>query len=654
VSFSLAITSAVKLASVQEAVDQSRALVTAPGRSQSSLRTRHVDRSYSTALLVLGAAAIHFAVTPEHISEYLPYGIFFAFLALAQLGLALALLIAPGRPLFVLGACGMGIVTAIWLASRTVGLPIGPDSVKPEPVGFIDLEATVMETIALLLFLRLLRRRTPKTRRRIRVALTTVPALLAAILAGLVGAGAAANPMMIAYNAAPAMPGQQSTPVTTLTGLAGAEPVKAFTLTAAATRIAGVDAWAYNGTVPGPELIVTQGDRVRVTLANRLPVATSIHWHGLIVPNAEDGVAGITQNAVPSGATYTYEFVANDVGTYWYHSHQDTLHQLIRGLFGAIVVLPRERSAAEERDYTVVIHHRTDGSGIEVNGSSSLRLAAAPGETVRLRLVSAYEPDGFNLAAIAPVLLGAPYVVSALDGHDLNQPQELGPERIVLGIGQRADLTFTMPASGSVHLVGLTGVAPFFSFGAGPPQAVVSIGDGPAPAGIDLAKVPQFDLTSYGIPAPDPVADAARFDVEARIVLRGGPGFRDGDFNFLDTFNGRAAPYVPPIHVRAGQLVRLRIINPSRNAHPIHIHGHVFTVLARNGRSLTGSPVHLDTVLVPPGETWDVGFVANNPGIWMLHCHILDHAASGMSMTINYDGISTPFTMGVQSGNIPE
>jgi len=106
------------------------------------------------------------------------------------------------------------------------------------------------------------------------------------------------------------------------------------------TSIGGVTAWTYNGVVPGPVLRVNQGDRVRVTLRNHLPVATTIHWHGVFVPNADDGVAGVTQNAVPSGQSYVYEFVARDPGTYWYHSHQDTSNQLPRGLYGSLVVLP--------------------------------------------------------------------------------------------------------------------------------------------------------------------------------------------------------------------------------------------------------------------------------------------------------------------------
>ncbi|TMD10819.1 MAG: hypothetical protein E6J00_14945 [Chloroflexi bacterium] len=112
---------------------------------------------------------------------------------------------------------------------------------------------------------------------------------------------------------------------------------------------------------------------------------------------------------------------------------------------------------------------------------------------------------------------------------------------------------------------------------------------------------------------------------------------------------------MPPIRVREGQLVHLRIVNTTTGKfHPIHIHGHVFTVLAKNGHPLTGSPVHVDAILAGPKETWDVAFKADNPGIWMLHCHVLGHAVAGMMMTINYEGISTPYSMGTDSGNVPE
>ncbi len=615
---------------------------------------RFVVRSYSAALLILGAAAIHFAVAPEHFQEYLPYGLFFVGLGLAQLGLAVAVLRAPSRRLYAIASGGTVAVIAIWLISRTVGLPLGPDAGKPEPVGFIDLLASIIEATAVLVLLRRIRIPSRSSRvGRIRRALSTTPALLAAVLAVFTGVGVAANPMMVAYNTAPAVPGQPSTSLVTLTAQPGSEPVDSFTLTAAPVRIGGQDAWAYNGTVPGPELRVTQGDRVKVLLINHLPVATSIHWHGINVPNASDGVAGITQDAVPPGGFYVYEFIANDPGTYWYHSHQDTMNQIPGGLFGSVVVAPNA-STPTVRDYTLMIHTLPNSDAVAVNGSASLHLEANPGDSVRLRLIDAVSAMDFGPTGTVqmPVLMGAPYMVAALDGHDLNQPQPLGPERIPLGMGQRADLVFTMPSAGAVRLVGIRGIAAFPW--TQPTSASVTIGNGPVPA-VNVRSLPTFDLTSYGVAAPDAVLDATRFDVTRQIVLAGGtPMFRNGTFDFADTFSGQAAPTIQPINVRLGDLVRLHIVNHSRQTHPIHIHGHIFSVLAKNGRTITGSPVHLDAILVRPGDSWDVGFVADNPGIWMLHCHVLIHAAGGMSMTINYDGISTPFTMGTRSGNVPE
>jgi FtsP/CotA-like multicopper oxidase with cupredoxin domain len=614
---------------------------------------RSVARLYSATLLTLGVAVIHFAAAAEHMPEYVPYGVFFIGLGVAQVALAIAIVAAPSRRLFVAAAVGTAAVIGLWLMSRTVGVPITPVPWRPERVGLLDFMATLLEAISIALFLLLIRLpRRPKARGRVRIGLSTVPAVLLAVLAGWLGVGSALNAMPVAFNAAPAVPGQASTSVADLVAARGNEPVKSFTLTAGVTTIGGREAWAYNGTVPGPELRVTQGDRVRVTLVNQLPDPTSIHWHGIRVPGAEDGVAGITQDAVPPGWSYTYEFVAQDAGTFWYHSHQDASNQVPRGLLGAITVAPRA-TATRERDYSLMVHLLPGTDTIAVNGSTKLHIDAAPGEIVRLRITNGAQP-GLDGAPLMPVLLGAPYVVAALDGHDLNEPQVLGPKRIPLGMGQRADLVFKMPASGAVSLLGIKGVAPFLPFG--PPQstASVTIGEGPVPAAVNVASLPRFDLTAYGLPASDPVADSGRYDVTREIVLNGGPMFRNGSWDFSDTFDGMASPNIPPIQVREGDLVRLHIVNRSPKFHPIHIHGHVFSLLARNGRPLSGSPVHVDAILVSPGETWDVAFKADNPGIWMLHCHVLGHAVAGMSMTINYQGISTPFTMGVRTGNVAE
>src|SRR5258707_11068930 len=151
-------------------------------------------------------------------------------------------------------------------------------------------------------------------------------------------------------------PSADATPITSLVAVQTDAPVKSFTLTTQPATIdigngKHFDAYTYNGTVPGPELRVQQGDMVVVTLVNKLPSSTTIHWHGISVPNAEDGVAGLTQDAVKPGESYTYRFIANEVGTYWYNSHQDTSTQLPLGLYGAIIIEPKNQPVHYDRDY---------------------------------------------------------------------------------------------------------------------------------------------------------------------------------------------------------------------------------------------------------------------------------------------------------------
>jgi FtsP/CotA-like multicopper oxidase with cupredoxin domain len=165
--------------------------------------------------------------------------------------------------------------------------------------------------------------------------------------------------------------------------------------------------------------------------------------------------------------------------------------------------------------------------------------------------------------------------------------------------------------------------------------------------------VPLLDVTRYGAATTDPIV-TNNPDVTAEIVLDKHPGIRDGRPQVIHTINGQASPNVAPINVEPGQIVHLHIVNNTEEYHPMHLHGHVFSALTENGRPVQGSPVHLDSILVGPNQTWDVAFLADNPGIWMLHCHVLLHASMGMSMTINYAGISTPYTMGTSSGNVPD
>jgi FtsP/CotA-like multicopper oxidase with cupredoxin domain len=593
----------------------------------------------SAAGLVLGAAAIHLSVAPAHFREYAPYGFFFVAAGAAQAALALAVLAREGRAV-PLAACVVNVgLIVLWALSRTTGMPIGPHPGRPEAVGVADVACVALEAVCLAPLLLLALRRSPTRERRLGRSLAAAPAILLAGVLTLTGVGSAlsAPPPMSMPAASPG-----GTAVTSLTEQPGSQPVRSFALTAAAAQVGGRPVWAYNGTVPGPELVVTQGDRVRVELVNHLPVATTIHWHGVEVPNAEDGVPGVTQDAVPSGGAYTYEFVVRSAGTFWYHSHQDTLQQLPRGLYGALVVEPASGRVAEDRDDTVLLHRSPSSGDLLTNGAAGLHLDAAPGQTTRLRLIDAV-PPGMGGQPEVLGLLGAPYRVVALDGRDVHGPQLLGPERLTLGMGQRIDVAFTMPADRSMRLEG---------FASASAMTPVTVGDGPAPASENLALAPAFDPTRYGTPAPDPAAGPA--DAMYPIMLGAHGGFRDGRPELIHTLNGGASPDVPPIVVHEGQRVRLRFVNDTGEWHPMHLHGHTLSVLAVDGAPVEGSPVHLDTVLVAPRQTVDVAFIADNPGVWMLHCHVLLHAAFGMSMMIDYAGVSTPYLAGGPAGNVPE
>jgi len=603
------------------------------------------------AMLTLGAAAIHLSAAPDHLTEYAPFGVLFIAVGLAQAVLGPAAWLRPSRRVFAASVLIAFGCLVVWTISRTAGLPFGPSPGRPEAAGFPDLVTTVFEVTSIPLFLTLIvrgPRQAPD--RRYGWLGGMVPLAVLLTLLTFLGVMTGLNPLPFAVNMGTAAPGPGVTPLQTLTEPPGDEPVKAFTLTAEVSQQAGHEVWTYNGTAPGPELRVTQGDRVRVTLINHLPAATSIHWHGLRLPNAEDGVAGLTQQALAPGQTYTYEFVVKDPGTYWYHSHQDTEHQVPKGLYGALVVLPR-RGPTYDRDYAVAVgdlNGSDAGDRIGANGVlGDLHLAAHPGEMVRLRLIDAIQGDMSGFPELL-TLLGTAYRVIALDGHDLIGPADLGPELLPIGIGQRYDLAFRMPAGSQVKLVDNRARQ-------GSQHArtwTVTLGEGATPPTVPVQT--RFDLTTYGTAAPDEVALHQTFDVSRDLVVTNQHGFRYGSEQFLHMFNGRTFPDTQPIIVREGQFVRLRFVNDTDEYHPIHLHGHVYSVISKNGRRISGSPVHLDSILVGPHETWEGAFLADNPGLWMLHCHVLVHAAFGLSTMVSYEGVSTPYSIGSRSGNFPE
>ena len=429
----------------------------------------------------------------------------------------------------------------------------------------------------------------------------------------------------------------RSKSVADLRGPAGV-PDERFFLTArhARVRLASgveVDAMAFDGRIPGPELRVRQGDLVEVTLRNEdIERGVTIHWHGVDVPNGEDGAAGVTQDAVLPGERFTYRFRAEQVGTFWYHTHQASSKEVRRGLYGALVIEPQGQIPG--LDLTLV-SHTLDGTPVLNAADRVERQRVRAGTPVRLRLVNS------DNAPRTFVLTGASFVVAALDGTDLNGPTPLRDTAVEIGAGGRADLAFTMPAR-----------AVLLS------QEGASIGLALSPHGSALPHpLParhDFDALGYGAPAATPFDASSRVDRRFELAIGRKPGFFDGRPGLQWTVNGRIFQDMPVFVVEQDDHVRVTIANRSGSVHPMHLHGHHVLVLSRSGVPASGSPWWTDTLNVEDGETYEVAFRADNPGLWMDHCHNLAHAAMGLSLHVAYAGISTPYRIGNAPGNRPE
>ncbi|MGF9796737.1 multicopper oxidase family protein [Brevibacillus agri] len=441
----------------------------------------------------------------------------------------------------------------------------------------------------------------------------------------------------------------QTVSVADLTGPREGEADRQFKLTAqkATVRLPSgktMEAWTFNGQYPGPELRIKQGELVEVVLENKdIADGVTIHWHGLNVPNAEDGVAGATQDAVLPGEKHVYRFIAEQAGTFWYHSHQQASVQVRKGLFGALVIEPAASAQGADssiRDLTV-IHHKPKGEGATINGADTLAMqTVSPGTPVRLRFINAENlPVTYQLCGIS-------FQVVAIDGNEVNEPNLIANQALELAAGGRYDLYFTMPDRPVLFAQAGKGKT-------GEKGLLLSPdGRGESPALQD--NLPLFDPARYGAPMALPFDSNSPFDREYQMLFDVAFGMYDGRFDGLWTINGQVFPYTPMMMVSEGDLVKMTFVNRSFMDHPMHLHGHHMLVLTRNGKPVTGSPWWTDTLNVAPGETYEVAFRADNPGLWMDHCHNQDHAALGMSMHLLYEGVTSPYEAGHATRNHPE
>ena len=376
----------------------------------------------------------------------------------------------------------------------------------------------------------------------------------------------------------------------------------------------------FNGSAPGPEVRVQQGDRVAVRFENRIDAASALHWHGIRIENAMDGVPGMTQDAVPAGADFVYDFRVPDAGTYWYHAHHRSWEQVARGLYGPLIVTEAEGAPDVDHDITVMIDDwrlERDGTLIEGFGGmhdfahggrlgnfarALLSLDSVPqGARLRLRLINT------ATARIFPIeIAGVKGQVVALDGLPLPAPRDIGD--ILLAPAQRMDLI--VDVTDTVRFDFMTRQGPY-ELGRIEVSGDRRLRGDPIPA-----------LPFAGRPEPDP---DARLHV---LTLQGGAmgGGHAGDD--IWAFNGVSGlPADPLRRLSQGESLRLRLVNDTAFPHGIHLHGHHFFEGDATGDLR-------DTTLVGAGETRDILCVFDNPGKWLLHCHMLGHQASGMKTWI--------------------
>jgi FtsP/CotA-like multicopper oxidase with cupredoxin domain len=428
-------------------------------------------------------------------------------------------------------------------------------------------------------------------------------------------------------------------PVASLTGDVSGPADVSVTLVARQERFRlasgeEVDGYTLNGTSPGPTLHVPQGGLLEVRLVNEsVAGGTTLHWHGVSVPNADDGVAGVTQDAVPVGGTHVYRFRPGRAGTFWYHAHQLSHDQVERGLLGALVVDPPGTPAAVPAADVVALTHVYAGKRTVAGRTGDVPVDAVAGRPVRVRLINT------DNGPVRVWVDGGPYRLLAVDGNDVHEPGPVSGSAVEVTAGGRADLE-VVPQPGAAVRVEVGGSAALL---VGPPGA-------PAPA---ASRQPDsvLDLLHYGTPAPlgfDPAAATRTF----RYAIGRRPGFVEGRPGLWWTVNGHLFPDVPMFTVVRGDVVHMVISNTSGEVHPMHLHGHRMVVLARNGAPSAGSPWWTDSLNVGDGETYDVAFVADNPGIWSDHCHNLKHAADGLVVHLMYAGVTPSYEIG--GANVPE
>ena len=396
-----------------------------------------------------------------------------------------------------------------------------------------------------------------------------------------------------------------------------------------------VDAWTYNGGIPGPLIRVRVGDRVVVRFSNTLPQPTTVHWHGLRVPIQMDGVPGASQPEVQPGESFTYDFVVPDAGLFWYHPHVMSAAQVGFGLYGALLVEdPSEQVGVSDELVLVLSDIALDDKGafespdsggsagmvfgregnrVLVNGRVRSRLTARAGAPQRWRVVNAAKSRHFQLDVGGPRF-------TTIGGDGGLQEYPVETETLILAAGERADVIVTPRGAPGSEL--LVQTIPFnrgygsIEYRSLEDLFTIAIADLPAHASAPLPPVRR---------AIEPLSPVGASHVSVELTL-----VRLGDGTFEYGIGGVPFADGKPLKAMPGETQIWTVTNTTKWSHPFHLHGFFFQVLDERGR-----PVHplawKDTVNVPLEQTLRlIVRFDDREGSWMYHCHILDHADGGL------------------------
>lgn len=405
-----------------------------------------------------------------------------------------------------------------------------------------------------------------------------------------------------------------------------------------------------------PGYVGMRGDYFNVLLKNDTSVPISIHWHGLILPNDQDGVPYVTQLPIPPGKSHRYYFKLKQSGTYWMHSHF-RFHE--QQLMSAPLILNEPDDEFEGKDITVMLNDFTFKNPETVfnqlkHPASNLNMAAMksradlndvkydnylanrhtlddpamydvqPGQQVKLRLINGASASNFWVTT--GKLSG---LAVAIDG---NLIQPIIDNTFQLGSAQRVDVIVTIPKTGGVFpiLAQAEGTNKQTGILLVTPNARIPKLSSQATTKANVLNSKQ-ELRFHAI---DPLEDK-RIEKTLHYKLSGDMN------NYVWRINEDVWPIIRPLVVNEDTRVEMVFTNDTGMSHPMHFHGHVFQVTEIDGKPIENGPLR-DTILVLPHQTQKIVFDADNPGVWMMHCHILYHMAAGMMTTTNYEGYVPP------------